>query len=273
MSFIELKSAKFSYTDQIIFENINLEINKGEILCVIGPNGCGKTTLLDCILGVKRLSSGEIWLDGREITKLKTQDIAKHMAYVPQNHEKTFPYTVLEIVLMGRAAHINMMAAPKKEDLEIAEECLKIVGLEELRHRPYTKLSGGEGQLVMIARALAQKAEVIVLDEPTSHLDFKHEMIVLETIVSLVKDTKLSIVMATHFPNHAYYFENNNLKTYTALMSDKVFSHVGFPSEVLNEENIKHLYNMEAKIVSYKMQDNSELKQIIPIGTKFKKED
>lgn len=268
MSFIELKAASFRYGDQIIFENIDVRINKGEILCVIGPNGCGKTTLLDCLLGVKHLNSGEVWLGGHEITKLKSQDIAKHMAYVPQNHEKTFPYTVLEIVLMGRAAHIGMMSAPQKEDMEIAEECLRLVGLEHLKNRPYTKLSGGEGQLVMIARALAQKSEVIILDEPTSHLDFKHEMIVLETIVSLVKNTKLSVVMATHFPNHAYYFENNGLKTYTALMSQKAFSHLGFPSEVLNEENIKSLYNIEAKIVTYKMENNSELKQIIPIGTK-----
>lgn len=268
MSFIELRAASFGYGEQVIFENIDLKVNKGEILCVIGPNGCGKTTLLDCLLGVKRLNSGEIWLGGKEITNLKTKDIAKYMAYVPQSHEKTFPYTVMEIVLMGRAAHIGMLAAPQKEDMDIAAECLRGVGLEHLKDRPYTKLSGGEGQLVMIARALAQKAKVIVLDEPTSHLDFKHEMIVLETIVSLVKNTELSVVMATHFPNHAYYFENKGLKAYTALMSQKAISHIGFPSEVLNEENIKSLYNIEAKIITYKMDDDNELKQIIPIGTK-----
>lgn len=268
MSLIEIKNASFGYTEQAIFEKINVKINEGEILCVIGPNGCGKTTLLDCILGIKKLRNGKIWMSGKDINTFKAHEIAKQIAYVPQSHEKTFPYTVLEIVLMGRAAHLNVFSTPTKEDVKIAEDCLEIVGLADLRHRPYTKLSGGEGQLVMIARALVQKAPVVIMDEPTAHLDFKNEMIVLETIVSLVKNTGLSVIMATHFPNHAFYFENNNLHTNIALMNNRNFAHEGTPSVVMNEENIKSLYNIDAKVVSYQMDDGSTLKQIIPIKTK-----
>lgn len=265
MDLIRVENASFGYTDQPVFERLNFELNKGEVFCLIGPNGCGKTTLLDCILGVKKLHSGKILLENENIDYLKPYEVARKISYIPQIHEKTFPYTVLEIVLMGRAAYTGFFSSPSLQDKFIAEEALETVGLIEYRDRPYTQLSGGESQLVMIARALAQKTKIIIMDEPTSHLDFKHELTVLETIVQLVKNADISILMATHFPNHAFYFENNEVKSKVALMENKNFIDIGKPSAVINEKNLKALYDINAKVVSINM-DDSDLMQVIPIS-------
>lgn len=268
MSLIELKGASFGYSRQDIFEDISFKIGKGEIFCIIGPNGCGKTTLLDTILGILKLRRGEVLINGGSIQKMRPHEIARQIAYIPQAHNKTFPYTVLDVVLMGRAAYTGIFSAPSAEDAVIAEEALALVGLTRLKGRPYTQLSGGEGQLVMIARALAQKTPLLIMDEPTAHLDFKHELTVLETIIQLINDTNLSIIMATHFPNHAFYFENNNIKTSVALMDKKTFSRVGRPADIISEENLMMLYNINAKVVSCNIGSGAALKQIIPISTR-----
>lgn len=267
MALLDVQGAGFSYGSQVIFRDVHCAVNEGEIFCIVGPNGCGKTTLLDCILGISRLAEGEILLEGKNITTISTGQLARKMAYLPQSHEKTFPYLVREIVLMGRAVYTRWFGTPTVEDQKIADEALELVGLTHLRDKPYTHLSGGEGQLVMIARALAQKTRVIVMDEPTAHLDFRHEMNVLETIVKLVTDHKVAVVMATHFPNHAYYFENNLQSTTVALMNETNFSAVGRPSNVLSEDSLKLLYNVNAKIVACQLGDGLELKQIVPVST------
>lgn len=268
MALLDVINASFAYEQSSnIFENINFKLNKGEIFCLLGPNGCGKTTLLDCILGVNRLQKGNIFFNSKDTNTLHSGELARYIAYVPQNHERTFPYTVLDIVKMGRAAYTGRFSVPSVRDTSIAQEALDIVGLSHLQNRPYTQLSGGEGQLVMIARALAQKTPVIIMDEPTAHLDFKHEMVVLETIVKMVKNTELSIIMASHFPNHAFYFENNEVPIRAALMSEHKFLQVGRPLDVLNESNLKELYRVNTRMLSCKLDSKNELRQIIPLGT------
>lgn len=267
MQLIEVDNARFSYDSRCVFEEISFQVKRGEIFCIIGPNGCGKTTLLDCILGVLKLNGGDIRFSGRSINQMRPHEIARQIAYVPQAHEKTFPYTVLDIVLMGRASYTGMFSSPTTEDLAIAENALELVGISGFRNRPYTQLSGGEVQLVMIARALAQKTPVIIMDEPTAHLDFKHELVVMETIVSLVRETGLALIMATHYPNQAFYLENNDINTRVALMSNKKFHAAGRPIKVLSEENLKMLYKINARVVSCRIDDSLELRQIIPINT------
>lgn len=267
MPIIEVKNLSFGYDQHDVFHDINFRVRKGEIFSLLGPNGCGKTTLLDCVLGLLKPRSGSILINRTNITNIRPEYLAKQIAYVPQSHEKTFPYKVIDIVLMGRASYIGLFSSPSDEDMSIAEEALKLVGISRLKDRRYTHLSGGEAQLVMIARALAQKTPLVVMDEPTAHLDFKHELVIMETIVGLVKETGLAILMATHFPNHAFYFENNNIPTRVAMMNKGNFLAVGNPSEVLTEQNLKSLYNINARVVSYAIDKERELRQVIPVST------
>lgn len=267
MSLIKVTNASFSYGTRDIFEDISFSVQPGEIFCLLGPNGSGKTTLLDCILGTNRLKKGRIEIDGKDINSLNPRMLARQISYVPQRHECTFPYSVMDITMMGRAAYTGIFSAPSSNDRDIAEKALKSTGIFDLKDRPYTKLSGGELQLVMIARALAQDTRVIVMDEPTAHLDFGHELVVLEAIINMVKEKVISILMATHFPNHAFYFEDNNVDINIALLKEGRFMDVGAPKEILNEERIERLYNVKSSLFFLKDNGNKNLRRIVPIKT------
>ncbi|HEX3012212.1 MAG TPA: ABC transporter ATP-binding protein [Syntrophomonadaceae bacterium] len=267
MPLVEARNISFGYDQENVFQDISFQVGKGEVFFLLGPNGCGKTTLLDCVLGLLKPRTGDILINGTGINDIRTEALARQIAYVPQSHEKTFPYKVIDIVLMGRASYIGLFSAPTEQDVAVAEESLKLVGISKLRDRRYTQISGGEGQLVMIARALAQKTPLIVMDEPTAHLDFKHELVIMERIVELVKVTGLTVLMATHFPNHAFYFENNDITTRVALMNEGRFLAVDAPSRVLSEDNLKLLYNINARVVSYDVNGNNGFKQVIPLST------
>ena len=267
MSLIEINNATFGYGDQDIFQDLSFSVEKGEIFCLLGPNGSGKTTLLDCILGTHRLKRGNIKVKGKNLTSYNPRKLAQQISYVPQGHERAFPYRVMDVTLMGRAPYTDIFSAPSKNDREIAKKALKLTGMYDLRKRPYTQLSGGELQLVMIARALAQDTPVIVMDEPTAHLDFRHELIVLETIMNLVKDKEISVLMATHFPNHAFYFEDNETKIKTALLRNGGFMAAGAPGDVLNEEHIEELYGVKSSLFFYDDNGDKNRKRIIPIKT------
>ena len=267
MPIITVADASFGYNSADVFTNISFSVGKGELFCLLGPNGSGKTTLLDCILGMLKLRQGKILIDGKESRSFPAGRIARHIAYVPQRHERTFPYRVLDIVTMGRAAYTGLFSGPSREDKRIAARALETVGIGHLRDRPYTQLSGGEGQLVMIARALAQQTLVIIMDEPTAHLDFRNDLLILETIGQLVRETGRTIIMATHFPNHAFYFKNNGVPTTVALLHKKGFLATGDPDEVLTREQIREVYGVETCMVSCSTGKALELKQLIPTGT------
>lgn len=267
MNLIEVNNATFSYGEQNIFRNISYTVKEGEIFCLLGPNGSGKTTLIDCVLGTNKLQSGSISVEGKDISSLNPRKLAQKISYVPQRHECAFPYSVIDITLMGRAVYTGIFSAPSGNDRDIAENALKLTGIYHLRERPYTQLSGGELQLVMIARALAQNTPVIVMDEPTAHLDFRHELVVLETIMNLIKTKKISVLMATHFPNHAFYFEDNKVDINIALLKDGEFMAVGTPEKVLNEESIEKLYGVKSSLFFYSDNGNKNRRRIIPVKT------
>lgn len=263
---LSIIDASFNYGNKEIFSDINFKINQGEVFCILGPNGCGKTTLLDCILGLLKLKRGNILINDANLTKLKQNELAENLAYVPQVHQKSFSYLVKDIVLMGRAYKTSFYSSPTKEDKEIAMDAMKKVNITHLMDKPYTQISGGECQLVMVARALAQKPKIIIMDEPTSHLDFKNELILLETIKELIKENNISIIMATHFPNHAYYFETNQIKTTVCLMNNGKFEQMGSPKDIINEENIQKIYNINSKILNYQLNKNISIRQIVPLS-------
>lgn len=267
MSLIEAHGATFSYGKENIFQDISFEVSRGEIFCLLGPNGSGKTTMLDCVLGTNKLKSGKIEINGKDITLYNPRKLAQQISYVPQRHECAFPYRVIDVTLMGRAAYTGIFSAPTRNDREIARNALKLTGIYHLRRRPYTQLSGGELQLVMLARALAQDTSLIVMDEPTAHLDFRHELVVLETIMNLVKGKHISILMATHFPNHAFYFEDNDISINIALLKNGRFIAKGRPGEILNEETIDRLYGVTSSLFFYSDNGKKERRRIIPIKT------
>ena len=183
----EVKNISFDYDGEEIFSNISFSIEKGDVLCILGPNGTGKTTLIKCLNGLHEINSGEILINGKNIKKLSFKEISKHIGYIPQSHVPSFPFKVLDVVVMGRAPYLNLTDSPKKEDIEIALNSLKTLGIEYLRDKEYTNLSGGERQLVFLARVLCQQPDILILDEPTSHLDFGNQIKLLEIIDNLAK--------------------------------------------------------------------------------------
>lgn len=266
MAIIEVNNAAFSYDGKrTIFEKVGFQVEEGEILCIIGPNGSGKSTLIDCVLGLNKLKTGEILISGKKAESLTPRAFAQQVAYVPQGHRTTFAYTVLDVVTMGRTYAARMFAPPGKEERAIAREALKQVGLEGFEDREYTRLSGGELQLVMIARAIAQQSRLLVMDEPTAHLDFTHELNVMEVVTRLVKERQRSIIMATHFLNQAYYLENAGVNTKVALINDGTFVQTGTPSQVLTQENLEQNFCIITEIVE---SGTGERKYILPLRNK-----
>ena len=267
MRLVAVNDVSFSYRSKPIFDRISFSVDRGEIFCLIGPNGCGKTTLLDCLLGLHPFKSGRFELLGKDAAHLKSRRIARAMAYVPQIHERTFPYTVKQIVTMGRAAHLGFFQSPSYKDGCIADEALERIGIRHLSPRPYTQLSGGEVQLVMIARALVQQTPLIVMDEPTAHLDFRYELVIMEVISALVREKHLSIIMATHFPNHAFYFQSRGIQTSLALFNNGEFLAVGEPESVIDKKKLQQLYGIHADVISLTNPEGNTMKHIIPLST------
>lgn len=257
-----IDNISFSYEEKEVLDNISFAVKKGQLISIIGPNGCGKTTLINCILGVNKISRGSMTYRGRELDRMSVRERAKLFSYVPQEKGHIFPYTVLEIVLMGRTPYHSIFSSPNDRDTEIALEALEMVGMDRFKDKLFTKLSGGERQLVVLARSLAQESDIILMDEPTASLDYRNEIMFLEMVRSLCINKNKTIIMSTHFPNHSFYFENHHLDTSVIMLSDKRIKYQGLPSKVLTEEHIYDIYGVKSKILTY--DDNK--KHIVPIG-------
>lgn len=244
MSILEVKDAAFSYEDtRNIFEDINLTVNKSDVVCILGPNGCGKTTLIKCLNKIHQLKEGTVYINGEDIKHIEQREIARNIGYIPQGHIPTFAFTVFDIVLMGRTPHLDFFESLGEKDYKIAENALKKFGLSELRDQPYTTLSGGEQQLAFFARVIAQEPHILILDEPTSHLDFGNQLKTLDIISKLAADG-LSVIMTSHFPDHAFISSNK-----VAIMKDRNFMAIGRPEKVITENNMEKAYGIHVEIV------------------------
>ena len=203
---LEINKAVFGYTGKnkrkTVLENVSFSLDKGELLCILGANGVGKTTMYRTILGFLPLLEGELLVDGRDIRQIPREQLAKHIAYVPQYHTPPFAYSVYDVVLMGRGTHISRFSSPGRKDELIALEMLERMGISHLKDDVYTEISGGERQLVLIARALAQQTEYILMDEPAASLDFGNQMRLLGVIRNLTKEG-IGVAFTTHYPDHA----------------------------------------------------------------------
>jgi iron complex transport system ATP-binding protein len=241
---VRLRGASFRYDDRDIFSNLDLDVYPGEVLCILGPNGCGKTTLLRCISGALKLKQGTAWLDGKDIASFSVIELAKRVGFLFQEHEAPFPFSVLEVVRMGRTPYLGFFDSPSAKDTELAEQALERVGMLHVKDRPYTQISGGERQLILIARTLAQEPEIILLDEPTSHLDFKNQALSLKMIDKLAEQG-ISMIMTTHNPNHALLFPDM-----VAMMNGGRFIATGKATEVISEETLEATYGIDVKVFS-----------------------
>lgn len=217
-------------------------MDDSEILSLVGPNGSGKTTLIKCIDRILK-PKGTILLDGREIEQMSQQEIARNIGYVPQSSATPLATTVFDTILMGRRPHITWRVSD--HDLDKVTEVLALLNLDDLAMRDFAQLSGGQKQKVLIARALAQEPGVLLLDEPTSNLDMKHQLEVMEIIRDLVKEKKISVVMAIHDLNLAARFTD----TLVMLKGGRVYA-AGKPNALLNESNICKVYGIESVVMN-----------------------
>jgi iron complex transport system ATP-binding protein len=222
---------------------VSLAVTKGSFTGLLGPNGCGKTTLLKLMAGVLRPASGAVTLEGRVLADLPRRLAARHVAVVPQDTHPAFDYTALEIVLMGRHPHLRTMQLEGPADLAIARESLEATGTAHLAHRAFTSLSGGERQRVVIASALAQRPEVLLLDEPTASLDLGYQLEVAALLRQLSREQDVTMVMATHDLNLAA----SMCDTLALLRDGRLLGH-GPTSEVLTAAMVRRLYDVEADV-------------------------
>ncbi len=243
---LKADAVQFSWGDNHVLRDFSIEVTSGEAVCLMGVNGCGKSTFLDCALGEHSPSGGSILVQGAEITQLKAHERAKLLSYVPQLHDRTFPYTVEHIVLMGRTVYQSGFGVPDDDDRARAQVALATCGIEHLSQRTCTTLSGGEMQMVLLARALVQDTPLILLDEPTAHLDFKNELLFLETIERLVDVSDVSVLMATHAPNQVFHLSAAGLDVRVALMAQGAVAEFGPPEEVLTPENLERYFGVRA---------------------------
>lgn len=199
---LEGRSLTIGYSDRTVGSGLDVALATGEVLALLGPNGGGKTTLLKTLLGLLAPKAGDVRLDGRALSARSIRERARLIAYVPQTHIATFAFPVESVVLMGRTAHGNLFSRPSAHDRAVTSAALERFGIAELARRPYTNISGGERQLVLLARALAQEPQFIVLDEPTASLDFGNQGKVMSEIRALAKAGH-GVLFTTHDPNHA----------------------------------------------------------------------
>jgi iron complex transport system ATP-binding protein len=232
----------FGYGAKAVGRDVDLEVRPREVLCLLGPNGSGKTTLFKTMLGLIAAQAGEVRLDGTPLVELPRRDIARKVAYVPQAHAAHFPFTVIDMVVMGRTAHLGLFASPTEDDRRKARAALARLGIAGLAESEYTRISGGQRQLALIARALAQEAPAIVMDEPTASLDFGNQVIVLAEIRRLAAQG-LAVVLSTHDPDHAFSVGNR-----VALLDAGRLIAQGTPHEVLTPERLKAVYGVSVTI-------------------------
>lgn len=237
---LAVRGIQFSYESESVLDDVTLEVDAGEMLGIIGPNGSGKSTLLRCINRILRPREGTVFVDGSDIHEKSRTEIARTFGYVPQQETTTFPTTVFDTILMGRKPYIRWR--PTDEDRETVSRIVELLGLEDLALRDVTDLSGGQRQKVLIGRALAQEAEVLLLDEPTSSLDVKHQLEVLNVIRERVEDG-ITAVMAMHDLNLASRFCDK-----LAMLHDRRLFAAGGP-DILTPENIRAVYDVEATVL------------------------
>lgn len=241
---IEINHLNFSYGKRQILHDISVAIPDATLVNVLGPNGVGKSTLFRCILGLNDHYSGSILINGKDPKKLSIRERAREISYIPQSHAPVYDYEVLDVVLMSTGSDLAILRSPNAHHRQRAYDALERIGIAHLAERTYTQISGGEQQLVLIARALAQNAKTIIMDEPTSALDYGNTVRVLSCVRQLAKEG-LSIVQSTHQPDQAFLYSDKTL----VLHQGHVHAY-GTPKDVITNKLVSTIYNVEVEVNS-----------------------
>ena len=267
--YYHVDQVSFRYSDQWVLRDFSLDVREGEILGIIGPNGSGKTSLLKLMAGLLQPQVGRLSLRGQDVSTLDARALARQVAMVPQEHHVLFPFTVAEVVLMGRFVHQNGWGWESPEDLRIARAVLQVMDLEPLINRTFQELSGGERQRTIIARALAQQAPILLLDEPTAFLDIKHQLEIYATLKRLNQDRGVTIVVVSHDLNLASQYCQRLL-----LLHEGRGFRTGSPAEVLTAEDLGIVYGCEVLIDQHPEAGTPRitLPALVSAGGAFKKD-
>lgn len=258
---LTVQNLKFSYRKgPEVLKDVSFTVPDGNVVSLLGPNGTGKTTLLRCILGLQKPREGTILFNDIDLCSLSPARRSQIVAYVPQTSRLTFPFSVFEAVMMGRVSQFGFGSSPSRKDKEIVEKALSEMNALKFKDKSFQDLSGGEKQLILIARALAQQARVLILDEPTASLDFSNQARVLRLIRELAKK-EYTVLMTTHSPDQAFLVSEK-----TVLLKDGYVFDEGKSDEVVTSENLSALYNMEIKVEPVNLfVDKKQIKVCIPI--------
>ena len=243
---LEVRSLHFSYGGHEVLKGLSFAAEYGQLLSVLGPNGVGKSTLFRCILGLLKPQSGECLIDGRSTAGLSAKELASRIAYIPQSPYPTFNFSVLDMVLMGTTAQINAASVPGRKQVALAREALERLGIGHLAARGYTNISGGERQLVLIARAMVQQAKILIMDEPSANLDYGNRTRVMQTVKSLAREG-YAIIQSTHDPDQAFLYSDKVL----AIHDGRVLA-CGSPRDTVTGELISKLYGIDVEVCSLK---------------------
>ncbi len=233
----------FGYRNKPVGRDVSFTVAAGETLGLLGPNGCGKTTLFRTILGLLAPQGGRVLIEDGEVAAMSRQAIARQFGYVPQAHAGYFPFAVRDVVLMGRTAHVGLFAAPGERDRAIAERMLDTLGIAHLADRTYTQISGGERQLALIARALAQEPRILVMDEPTANLDFGNQVRVLERIRALSREG-MTVILSTHDPDQAFQCCDRVVLIHQGRMLA-----CAPPEQAITPASLRQLYGVDVAVV------------------------
>lgn len=254
---IKVENLSFSYGSHPVLHGVSFDIPDGTLVNVLGPNGVGKSTLFRCILGLNAGYEGRILVNGKDMRSLSIKERAREVSYIPQSHAPVYDYEVLDVVLMATGSDLKMLSNPGPAQRQRAYEALERIGIQDFAHRRYTHISGGEQQLVLIARALAQNARTIVMDEPTSALDYGNTVRVLSCVRQLAREG-LSIVQSTHNPDHAFLYSDKTL----VIREGRVDAY-GDPRDVITSELISGLYSIDVEVNSLY---GDRVRVCVPVG-------
>jgi iron complex transport system ATP-binding protein len=256
---LKVKNLTGGYGSREVVNDVSFSVAEGEVLCVLGPNGCGKSTLLKLLLRFLPKKSGQIMLQGLNIDALDRKTMAHLVSYIPQSDYMPFPYTIIEMVTMGRSCRLGRWKTPSKKDADFAYGCLEKLRIPHLSDKLYTQISGGERQLVLMARALCQDTKILIMDEPTASLDFSNQQLIMDAIVTAVSEGR-SVVLTTHSPSQPF-----TIATKVLLLSEGFTVGFGDPLDVLTNESLEKVYGIPMDIVTIEDRNQTKRNICLPV--------